>query len=191
MAVEKVAVEILRRNLVVAIPFTILGLRLLVRWVAREEPKEVFRSLLTLPLDLMFIAMTLVLAGLGRLAPKFAAHYDSDRDADLAGALLLISLVFLAALLTYFGRALRVVWQKFFAAWQQLRRKMEQPRFKWEGADVSVRGRLLWMVGYWVTIVLLFSGQLLLAVSSLWYILHLMEQNVHKLYFWLTNQLLI
>lgn len=175
MGLEKIAVELLRRNLIVAIPFTILALQLLVRWVAREEAKDFVRGLLTLPLDLMFIAMSFVLAGLARLTPKFAAHYGSDRNTDLAGAILLICLVLLAAALTYCGRGVRVLWQKFFAAWQQLQRQTRQPEFKWKDAGTPVAGRLFWMVGYWVMIVVLQSAQLLVSVVSLWYVLHLME----------------
>ena len=173
MQIEKSLIAILREYLIVAIPFTILALRLLVRWVAREEPKEIFRGVLTLPLDLMFISMSLVLMGLARLAPKFAARYNSDRDADLSGAILLIILVFLASVLTYMGRGTRVVWQKFYTAWQQLSNRRLQSTFEW--GDFSAAGRFLWMLGYWIMMMSILLAQFLISVGSLQYILGLMR----------------
>lgn len=173
---EKIAIVFLRKNLIVVIPFTVLGLRVLVRWVVREQTKDIFRSALNVPLDLMFIAISLLLTGLARMNPQFAARYESDTEADLAGIILFAILITLAVIMTYLHRWIGTLWQKFFAAWQQvLRRKEEQLEFQWKDADLAIAGRLLWMTGYWVAMVLLLSVDLLMAVGSLWYILGHLE----------------
>jgi hypothetical protein len=163
--------------LIVAIPFTVLALRLLVRWIAREQPREVFRSIVTLPIDLMFISMSLVLTGLARLQPKFALNYGSDRNADLAGAILLVILVFLASLLTYLGRGVRILWEKSYAAWQQIaaRRQQLEEQHSFDWRDNGIAFRLFWLLGYWIMMIILVSIQLLVSVGALEYILRLMH----------------
>jgi hypothetical protein len=178
MHLELRLIELLDKYLIVAIPFTVLALRLLVRWLAREEPREVFRSIVTLPIDLMFISMSLVLTGLARLQPKFALNYGSDRNADLAGAILLIGLVTIASLLTYIGRGVRLLWQKSYAAWQQIitrRKEVEEKQQAFDWRDNGIAFRLYWLLGYWIMMIILVSIQLVVSVGALEYILRLMH----------------
>jgi hypothetical protein len=178
MRFELWLITLLGKYLIVAIPFTVLALRLLVRWIAREQPREVFRSIITPPTDLMFISMSLVLTGLARLQPKFAHNYGSDRNADLAGAILLVVLVFIASLLTYFGRGVRLLWQKSYAAWQQIvdrRQEAEEKQQAFDWRDNGIAFRLFWLLGYWVMMIILVSIQLLVSVGALEYILRLMR----------------
>jgi hypothetical protein len=171
-------ISLLDKYLIVAIPFTVLALRLLVRWLAREEPREIFRSIVMLPIDLMFISMSLVLTGLARLQPKFALTYGSDRNADLAGAILLLVLVIIASVLTYVGRGVRLLWQKSYAAWQQIvvrRQEVEEGQEGFDWRDDGIAFRLFWLLGYWVMMIILVSIQLFASVGALEYILRLMH----------------
>ena len=51
-----------RRHLVIALPLTLLIIKLVVRMLARERKKDIFRSMLVLPLDFVYIAMGVLLA---------------------------------------------------------------------------------------------------------------------------------
>ena len=103
-------------NVVVALPFTILIIKLVVRFVTREPAKDVFRSILVLPLDLTYVAFGLLLAGMARI-PAFVSHYQNDREADFAGIVLGLGLFVAACLITWMDRFVRLLWQKFYAAW--------------------------------------------------------------------------
>lgn len=130
--VDKLLIGFLRGNLIILLPLTVLLIQLIVRWMAREEPKEVFRSVLTVPLDIVYIAISFVLSGLARLMPRFSQRYASDRDTDLAGAVLVVALTGVAVLLTLLGRGARLLWQKYYAALQQVRRRVGESDFDWK-----------------------------------------------------------
>lgn len=104
-------------NIVIALPLTLLVIKIAVRFVIREAAKDIFRSLLTVPLDFVYIAMGLLLAGIARRIPTFATHYKTDKEADFAGAFLLLGLFIVACLITSIDRFVRLLWQKFYAAW--------------------------------------------------------------------------
>lgn len=177
MGIEHRVIEILHRNLPVVLPFTIVGLRLLVKWMAHEEPKLIFRSVLQFPIDLMFIAVGLVLAGLARTIPAFAGRFGSDKDADLAGALMLCGLVLVGVLLTVMDRGVRVLWQKFYTAWQQIGDERKQLRIRFVGdttpssgettADRGTVARVTWMFIYWTALIPLISGESAISVLLL------------------------
>jgi hypothetical protein len=104
-------------NVVVALPLTILILKLVVRFVTREAAKDVFRSILVVPLDLIYVAFGLLLAGMARRIPAFVSHYQSDKEADFAGIVLCLGLLVAACFVTWMDRGVRLLWQKFYAAW--------------------------------------------------------------------------
>ena len=89
-------------------PLLVLVFKFAVRWTTREQLKDVFRSLLTLPLDFIFIAVGLMLAALARRLPQFAARYSSDREADLHGAILMVALFLVAIVVTVSDRGVRL-----------------------------------------------------------------------------------
>jgi hypothetical protein len=104
-------------NIVIALPLTLLVIKIAVRFVIREPAKDIFRSLLTLPLDFVYVAMGLMLAGIARRIPAFATHYKTDKEADFAGAFFLLGLFVVACFITSIDRFVRLLWQKFYAAW--------------------------------------------------------------------------
>ena len=88
MGYEQIIMGLYVHNVVVALPLTILIIKLLVRFVTREPAKDVFRSILDLPLDLVYVALGLLLAGMARRIPTFVSHYQNDKEADFAGIVL-------------------------------------------------------------------------------------------------------
>ena len=88
------------RNIVVALPLTILAIKLIVRFVTREPTRDVFRSVLVLPLDLIYVAFGLMLAAMARRIPNFALHYSNDKEADYAGIILCGGLFVAACVVT-------------------------------------------------------------------------------------------
>src|SRR5438552_18711666 len=102
MGFERIIVSVIRSQLVIAIPFTLLFLRLFVRWVAREDAKEIVSGLLAIPLDLVFISISLVLSGLARISTQFERRYGSDTD--LIGGFLILILFAVATLITLASR---------------------------------------------------------------------------------------
>jgi hypothetical protein len=90
----------------------------------------------------------------------------------------LVVLVFIASLLTYFGRGVRLLWQKSYAAWQQIvdrRQEAEEKQQAFDWRDNGIAFRLFWLLGYWVMMIILVSIQLLVSVGALEYILRLMR----------------
>lgn len=169
MDLERTAVNLLRSHLAIAIPLTVLGLRLFARWVAREEPKEIISSVLRVPLDFIYISISLILSGLARLTPQFEHRYGSDTD--LVGSLFLLAIFFLAVLLTWAEKGKRVIWQKYIIASKQLQARTQQPGFDWKQADKSVTGRTFWMFCYWVLLVVFQTGETFASLTCLWYVI--------------------
>jgi hypothetical protein len=124
---EETLIALLQANVALAIPIVLLILKLVVLRVAGDAD-ELFRSLIALPLEVVFIAIGLVIAGLGRTIP-FAAHYRSGTDADLAGTIIIIALAAILAVLNRINRYLHVLLQKFFTAMDSIKLHVEQPGF--------------------------------------------------------------
>jgi len=66
---ERVIVHVYAHNIVVALPVTILVIKLLVRFATREAAKDIFKSVLVVPLDLIYIAFGILLAGVAGRIP--------------------------------------------------------------------------------------------------------------------------
>lgn len=168
--------ELYRRNLTFAIPFTILLIKFLVRWVSREKIKDVFKSLLIVPLDFIYIAIGLVLAGLAKRVPEFIAHYRSEADAYFNVAVLLFLLIFLAVVITWMDRGVRLFWQKWYAAWQLLKDD-PQMRLIQNGNQQVVPDSFLitlaWGALYWTFLAVIFSAEVFFSFGALGGILKL------------------
>ena len=158
MDFERIVVDFYRHNLLLALPLTILAIKLIVRWLSREKTAEIFKGVLAMPLDFMYIAMSLVLAGLARRIPSFIAHYRSDTDADFNGAVLLILFILVAVLISIMDRGIRLLWQKSYAAWRLLG-ESEQPPMA-----AKTLARLFF---YWSLMAPLAFGEVLLSLGSL------------------------
>lgn len=158
------------RHLVVALPLTILAIKLMVRFVTREPARDIFRSVLVLPLDLIYVAFGLLLAAMARRIPAFVSHYQNDKEADFAGLLLGLGLFVGACLVTWMDRGVRLLWQKFFAAWK-LSRQAES-----DGQQMLLPGQpeirkaaviYLWMFAYWALMMPLIFLEAIISVEAL------------------------
>src|ERR1039458_7124348 len=101
---ESLVIAAYQQHLIVALPLTILGIKMLVRFVAREPKKDVFQSLLILPLDFVYIAMGILLAAAARRDPALMKRYGTDENVDMAVVLQMISLIVSATVITVFNR---------------------------------------------------------------------------------------
>src|SRR5579864_2438574 len=114
---ESVVIALYQRNIIIALPATILVVKLLVRAIAQERLREIGRSLLAIPLDFVYIAIGLLLSAIARRDHAFIARYKSEAGADLAAVFLAGALIFGAVFITWCDRLARVMWGKFCAAW--------------------------------------------------------------------------
>jgi hypothetical protein len=155
-------------NVVVALPLTILLVKLLVRFVTREAAKDIFRSVLVVPLDLIYVAFGLLLAGMARRLPAFVAHYHSDKETDFAGIVLCLILFVSACFVTWIDRLVRLLWQKFFAAWN-LTRNMQNdgPLLVGPPAITRIGVIYFWIFTYWVMMIPCVLLEAIISVEAL------------------------
>ncbi len=173
MNIEQFLIRFLQSHVNIVIPLAITALRLIVLRLAGDM-KEMFKTLFSVPMDLVFISISLVLAGLARTIPGFASRFRSPSDADLAGTVLVLALIGLAVLFSYVDRLNRLVAESFYVALQQIRKLIEQPEFKWKEPSFSVTGRLLFAMLYLIVLVLSFGFELVLSITGLSYVLQRM-----------------
>lgn len=173
---ETKIVAFIQHHSVVAIPFLILFCKILVRWISREAAKDVFKSLLMLPLDFIYIALALVFSGLARKIPSLAARYGSDIQADFNLAVLVVMLIAAAVAVTAMDRYVRVLWQKFYSAVSMLREasngKSQLPLTTVDGQAITdENGRNLrifgWLLLYWSALAPLIFLELLIGIIGL------------------------
>jgi hypothetical protein len=167
---ERAALNLFTHNIAVALPITILVLKLFVRFVTREPAKDIFKSILVLPLDLVYVAYGLLLAGIAGRIPAFAAHYETPREADFAGLVLGVGLFLIACLITWLDRFARLLWQKFYAAWSLARSTGESQQMTLPNIRETPRLTTLalsWMFLYWAVMVPTLFLKLFLSLESL------------------------
>ncbi len=165
-------------HIVVALPITILAIKLLVRFFTRERARDIFRSLPVLPLDLIYIGFGLLIAGIARRIPAFATHYRSDKDADFAGLILSLVLFFSACLVTLIDRAIRLLWQKFYAAWNLTKvmdPSSQQLVLPSAPAVKKITVVYLWIFIYWSIMIPLLCIEVVVAVEVLGSVLNRMR----------------
>jgi hypothetical protein len=162
------------QNMVIALPMTILLIKIVVRFVTREAPKDIFRSLLTLPLDLVYVAFGLLLAGMTGRIPTFVAHYGNPKTAIEAGFIIGVCLSVVACFVTWMDRGIRLLWQKFYAAWRlatQLQSTQPGEQLFLIGQSAPAIKKVaviyLWMFIYWAIMISLASVEVVLAMISL------------------------
>ncbi len=186
---ESAIIAAYRHQLVIALPLTILAIKILVRVIAREPKKDVFRSLLVLPLDFVYIAMGIFLAAAARRDSALVSRYGSDANLDMAVVIQMISLMASATVITVFDRWGRMLYQKFYAAWDIFgeKRKQAAAATTADAAEGSSGGQLslalaatdgstfsrefgillLWILFYWMCMIPIFMGQVALGVLCL------------------------
>jgi hypothetical protein len=180
---ENSVIAAYRQYLVYALPATVVAIKVLVRVIAREPRKDVWRSLLVLPLDFVYIAMGVLLTAAAKRDATLMSHYDSEGSADMAVVLQVISLVICAIVITVCDRWNRVLYQKFYAAWALFGEKRKEAAQATEGAAGqmnlklnSVNGPTLtresgillaWIMFYWTGMVPLEMAQVTLGLFCL------------------------
>jgi hypothetical protein len=173
---EKAVLDFYSNNLIVALPLTILFIKLLVRYFTREPAKDIFKSLLVLPLDLIYVAFGLLLAGIAGRIPAFAAHYETVREADFAGFAGGCWLFAAACFVTWSDRGLRLLWQKFFAAWSLTRKTDNPDQMTLPTQQINIPVLVIaWMFIYWSLMIPIVLFELALSVASLSAILTRLE----------------
>ena len=167
---EQVVIALYAHNLVIALPLTILLIKIVVRFVTREPAKDIFRSVLVLPLDLLYIALGLLLTAIARRSPAFLGHYQSEREADFAGMVLCLGLFIAACMVTWLDRSVRLLWQKFYAAWNLAKSmQVEEKQMLLPGQSEIKRIAViyLWMFAYWALMIPLSFVQAVVSIESL------------------------
>lgn len=170
---ERVIMGLYAHNIIVALPLTILFIKLFVRFVTREPAKDIFRSVLLLPLDFVYIAFGLLLTAMARRVPGFVAHYGNDKEADYAGVILCCGLFVAACLVTWMHRGVRLLWQKFYAAWtlmtqmQDKEQQLSLPTGPGQPLIRKVTVVFVWIFVYWTLMIPLIFFQVLIAVEAL------------------------
>jgi hypothetical protein len=146
--IEERLIAVLRANSFLAIPLLLLFVKLFVIRISGDVD-ELFRRLVALPVELLFISMGITIAGLARNNP-FASHYKSDTQADLAGAIILFALSVVAALVYRVTRRIHVLHQKFYAAMDSLKLQLAQPGFDFKNAPGRASWRIAWAMAYFL-----------------------------------------
>lgn len=167
---ERVIIQFYAHNLVVALPLTILTIKIVVRFFTREPAKDIFRSVLVLPLDLIYVAFGLLLAGMAGRIPTFTSHYGGIKEADLAGIVLCLGLFAVACCVTWMDRAVRLLWQKFYAAWnlaKQVQNDENQMTLPGQPLIKRVSVIYLWIFTYWALMIPIIFLEAIVSVEAL------------------------
>ncbi len=162
----------------IAVPFTILLVKFIVRWCSREAIKDVFKSLLTVPLDFVYIALGLVLAGLAHRLPEFVSRFGSDRDADFNALVLALLLIVAAVLITWLDRGVRLFWQKAYAAWSLIKDNPQLPLPSADEQTIETDAYILtlfWIAMYWTFMAGALFAEFVVSVESLGGIIKLFQ----------------
>jgi hypothetical protein len=163
MRTEHEIIQFLNDWIVLVLPVSIVVIRLALFKFAGES-EEVYRNLFAIPQDLIFIAVSFILAGLSRTIPAFAMRYSSDREADLAGLLLILGLLVVAWGLCWTNKRVTILQQNFRVSWEQIGRwKATQETSSWKNAPPEIASRLLWAVVYIILISITVAVELLVA----------------------------
>jgi len=168
---ERVVMSLYAHNLIVALPLTILFIKLLVRFFTREPSKDLFRSVLTLPLDLVYIAFGILLSAMAGRIPSFAARYSNEKEATFAGIILCLELFAAACVITWLDRSVRLLWQKFFSAWSLVKQiqgtTAAQLQLPGTPSIQKITVVYVWIFIYWILMVPLVFIQAAISVESL------------------------
>jgi hypothetical protein len=141
MGFEHAVISFLNRWVVVVLPISILLLRLLFFRLAGNF-EEMHRNLFALPQDLVFVAISFILAGVSRSIPGYAKHYVSDTAADLAALLQIVIMVGFAWFLSKTDKMVNTFHQNLTVGWRQIEREKRKENFSWSTASATVRSKL-------------------------------------------------
>jgi hypothetical protein len=105
----------------------------------------------------------------GRI-PAFTAHYGGIKEADLAGIVLCLGLFVGACCVTWMDRGVRLLWQKFYAAWnlaKQVPNDEKQMMLPGQPPIRRVSVIYLWMFTYWPLMISIIFLEFVVSVEAL------------------------
>lgn len=90
-------------------------------------------------------------------------------DATLSGVVLCIGLFFLACVITWLDRFLRLLWQKFYAAWNVARiaKNSKQLNLPGEQPNTGIGFSVIWMFIYWSLMIPIVLTEMVLSLECL------------------------
>jgi hypothetical protein len=163
MKLELVMIQFLKHWIVLVLPLTVVLVRLGLFKFAGELD-DLYRNLFAIPQDLIFIAVSFILAGLSRTIPAFAMRYPSDRDADIGGVIHLLILLAIAWALCKTNKLATTLHRNFRVSWKQVNRfKSRASNFSWRTVPPEISGRLLWGIAYMAIIGIIVATELLIS----------------------------
>jgi hypothetical protein len=166
MKTEHQIIQFLNAWIILILPLSIVVIRLGLFKFAGEIT-EVYRNLFAIPQDLVFIAVSFIMAGLSRTIPAFAMHYSSDREADFAGVLHLIVLLLIAWGLCWSNKIVNILQQNFRVSVDQIERwRKTNENVSWKDTPPEIGSRLLWAVVYVLLISITVAIELLIACGA-------------------------
>jgi len=172
---ENEFIRALRMHLTVVIPVTTLVVKVLIQIFSRDKFKEVMRSLANFPLELMLIAMSFMLGALSGLSSSYTTRLTNQGDADLFAALVIIAIFLLSLVINGLTRFLTVLFGKLYIAFKQYRELASQPTIPDTVPSIAIVGRILWATIYCILMVLVLFLCFGISVSTLAYVLHLIQ----------------
>lgn len=186
---EARAIHALRRNLTLVIPVSTFFLKIIVQYFSRDDWKEILKSLSSLPLEIMFIAMSFMLGALSGLSPTYDTRIGNQGDADLYAVLVICGIFALCLLINFLIRFVRKLFGKLYVAGQQIRKLLVQHRIPEQhglfdnanvpdsGAvpDIAISGRIIWATAYCTFTTLVLSSAFGISIGTLAYVLHLIQ----------------
>lgn len=171
---EQRIIHLLNEWVVVVLPITVVLLRLaLFRMSGQME--EMYRNLFAIPQDLVFIAVSFVLAGVSRTIPAYAKHYPSDNAADLASILQVLLFLLLAFIVMKMQESVTFFYQRMVVCWKQIKRHDQGKRHKDEPVSRYVSVRLFTTFIYVLFISMLIMVEVLIGGGCVAYSLQLIK----------------
>jgi len=174
MGFEHVAVDFLNRWIIVVLPISILLLRLLLFRLAGDF-EEMHRNLFAIPQDLVFVAISFILAGVSRTIPAYAKHYESDTTADLTALLQIGVLIAIAWFLSKTDKMVNIFHQNLTVCWRQVERERKKTDFSWSSASAAVRSKVGLSAIYVMCIGMMLIVELVLGSGCIIYSLKVIE----------------
>jgi hypothetical protein len=168
-------IHALRTHLNVVIPCATLLVKILVRTFSRDEIKEVIRSVFNLPLELMLIAMSFMLAALSGLLNGYIARFPKQSDADLYAAIVVGAIFFVSIPVNKLNRFSMIVAEKLYIAIKQYGELSKEPLLPGTEPSRAILGRIMWAMLYCILMVLVILLSFGIAISALAYVLHLVQ----------------
>jgi hypothetical protein len=152
------------RHLIIALPFIILAIKLVILRFAGEDMASAYRTLFALPLELVYAALAIALTALNNEFPAFVVKMGAR--SSKAAWILVLALIGLALLFTLIERLVRKLALNFLIVVRQIQDRIAGG-FDWRLADFWVIGRLFWGLIYMVGITILGGFELAASVWTL------------------------